>query len=937
MKAIVSALLVGWISLLAVQAAPPPNDPFAQPVVLTGFPASASGTNVDATLEVGEPDPTNYLGEVQASVWYQWTATVTTNVQVNTLGSDFDTVLAVWTGSALNALGMLGDNDQFAGTDQSAVSFPAVQGRTYRIAVYGWYAYRGAILLNITNDLSGRISGRVTGPDGSTPLSSIQVRAYTSNSFGWNSSISTFTDTHGEYVLTGLLPETYRLRFRDPAGDYITEYYSNATEVESADDIAVPVLGVVTGINASLAQASAIAGQVTGPDGLTPLTNIEVTVYARDGFGWSSWRTDFTGSAGLYRVGGLTAGTYRIEFRDRNGNYQSEFHTNAATVETAADIVVPVATTVSNINADLSLASHITGRVTGPDGLTPLQGIWVSAYRNDGFGWNSFQGVETVADGTYDLGGLAPGTYRIDFYNWQGLYVRQAFSNVFQVWDGQDIVVSPTTTVSGINATLALAARISGTVTGPDGITPLSGISVTAFAWNGSGWNNSWSVDTGFDGTYTIGGLTGGTYRVSFEDNSGFYATKYYDDQSDLASANDVLVSAGNTAAGINARMGAGESISGVVTGPDGVTPLAGISASLYQPTGFGWEWVKSDTTDGSGAYSLGGLAPGTYRVGFSDPSGQHVTEFYDDQPLLLGANDVVIASGASVSGLNASLAAAARIQGLVTRLDGVTPITNFVVNTHRWDGTNWVYVSYTYGNADGTYSVGGLAGGTYTLQFVPPGFISRYYTNNLTSSEATEIVVSSGELVTGINMAMKAYARIAGRVLRHDGVTPLVNIAVDAYRQDGVDWIWSGWGTTAENGEFDLTLAEGGTYRLTFTDYQGVYTYEVYQDAPDLNSGMDIPLAAEGVVSGLQILLGREVDWSQSRPEVDWLRLKSGNVWEVQFQSVSGLIYRMRTATHPTGVWNDISAPFISQGGTNILSVTGTAVRGFFSLQADP
>lgn len=937
MKVMLRILIVALGCALPAQAAPPPNDAFIQPATIAGFPAFATGTNVDATLEVGEPDPDNYQGEVQASVWYQWTAPVTTNVQVNTLGSDFDTVLAVWTGSALNALGMLADNDQFYGTDQSAVTIPVVQGLTYRIAVYGWFSSRGSIRLNITNNLSGRISGRITGPDGTTPLYDIQVRAYAYNGYGWESSATTYTDGDGAYTLDGLTPDTYRLRFRDSAGDYLTEYYSDADEVETADDIVVPVLGVVTGINASLAQASGIAGMVTGPDGTTPLEEIDVTAYTWDGGGWNSFRSDITGPDGFYRVGGLTAGTYRIEFQDPNGNYQREFYTNAVTVETALDIVVPVTTTVNGINAALDLASHITGTVTGPDGTTPLNDIYVTAHRYDGLGWSWVGGTETQPDGTYDLGGLPPDTYRVEFYDWQGQYVRQAFSNVLYVWDGQDIVVGPASTVSGINAALALAARITGTVTGPDGLTPLSGISVTAFGWSGFGWDNSWTVQTRFDGTYTIGGLTGGTYRISFEDNNGFYANEFYDNKADVLSADDVTVNAGATAVGIDAQMGAGDSISGTVTGPDALTPLAGISVAVYQPTGFGWEYVKADLTDGSGAYTLGGLAPATYRVGFSDPSGQHVTEFYNDKALLLGADDVVITAGGSVSGLNASLAAAARIQGLVTRLDGITPITNFVVNTYRWDGANWVYISYTYGNPDGTYSVGGLPGGTYRLYFIPAGFMGRYYTNNLTINEATDIVVVSGGLATGINMALQAYARISGQALRQDGVTPVDNIAVDAYRQDGLGWTWSGWGTTDNSGYFDLSLADAGTYRLTFTDYQGVYAYEVYQDAPDLNSGADIPLASEGQVSGLQIRMGHEVDWNQSQPEVERLLRKPGNVWEVQFQSVSGLIYRMRAAGHPTGVWQDVTVPFISQGGTNVLSVTGTAVRGFFSLQADP
>jgi hypothetical protein len=128
-------------------ANPPANDDFAHAHDLGGgSTASASGTNLDATAEPGEPDHDGFAAE--ASVWYRWTAPGDGAIRVNTCGSDFDTVLAVYTGSAIDALTALASNDQACG-DQSRVGFTVTGGTTYRIAVDGYGGDQGAIELEL--------------------------------------------------------------------------------------------------------------------------------------------------------------------------------------------------------------------------------------------------------------------------------------------------------------------------------------------------------------------------------------------------------------------------------------------------------------------------------------------------------------------------------------------------------------------------------------------------------------------------------------------------------------------------------------------------------------------------------------------------------------------------------------------------------------------
>ncbi len=121
----------------------PPNDNF---VSAQGLGSAASGTvngaNAGATLESGEPS----LGG--QSVWYAWTAPSSGDYNFNTFGSNFNTELGVYTGSAVNALTTVGADDDADSTYQSSVSFTAVAGTTYYIAVDGYSANTGGIVLN---------------------------------------------------------------------------------------------------------------------------------------------------------------------------------------------------------------------------------------------------------------------------------------------------------------------------------------------------------------------------------------------------------------------------------------------------------------------------------------------------------------------------------------------------------------------------------------------------------------------------------------------------------------------------------------------------------------------------------------------------------------------------------------------------------------------
>ena len=128
-------------------AAAPGNDNFADAQGLGGsLPITATGTNVEATAQPGEPDHNG--SPAGNSVWYAWTPTESSVVSVDTCGSTFDTVLAIYTGATLDALFPVASNDD-ACEHQSRVQFTAEGGTTYRIAVDGFFGEQGAIALTI--------------------------------------------------------------------------------------------------------------------------------------------------------------------------------------------------------------------------------------------------------------------------------------------------------------------------------------------------------------------------------------------------------------------------------------------------------------------------------------------------------------------------------------------------------------------------------------------------------------------------------------------------------------------------------------------------------------------------------------------------------------------------------------------------------------------
>src|SRR6184192_3561596 len=131
--------LLAWLGLAAGSAlAQPPNDDFVNAQDLGTAPVgSVTGDNINATEENGEQFIFGVPGG--QSVWYTWTAPADGPVTFTTAGSDFDSLLGVYTGPALGNLTLIGEGyDLISFGFSLPVSFVATAGTTYNIAVDGY-------------------------------------------------------------------------------------------------------------------------------------------------------------------------------------------------------------------------------------------------------------------------------------------------------------------------------------------------------------------------------------------------------------------------------------------------------------------------------------------------------------------------------------------------------------------------------------------------------------------------------------------------------------------------------------------------------------------------------------------------------------------------------------------------------------------------------
>jgi len=199
----------------------PTNDNFTNRLTLQGSSVSTNRSNAQATREPDEPLHAQQFGD--ASVWFTWTAPTVGTVRFSTEGSSFDTLLGIYSGSALSNLTEAASNDDIdflAGILTSAVTFDVQPGQVFQIAVDGYDGATGQISLQIQTILTrlvsphrlanGQFRFTLTGPP--ERIYDVEASGNPANPNLWGPLVRVY-NTNGTLVITDPVASSLSRRF----------------------------------------------------------------------------------------------------------------------------------------------------------------------------------------------------------------------------------------------------------------------------------------------------------------------------------------------------------------------------------------------------------------------------------------------------------------------------------------------------------------------------------------------------------------------------------------------------------------------------------------------------------------------------------------------------------------------------------------------------
>jgi hypothetical protein len=285
------------------------------------------------------------------------------------------------------------------------------------------------------------------------------------------------------------------------------------------------------------------------------------------------------------------------------------------------------------------------------------------------------------------------------------------------------LMVVVATAVSHVAAT-TLDHRSSqagqGTITGvvTDAITgqPLPGIEARYFYQTPSGGYTGGAVLTNNEGRYAIT-KEPGEYRIGFEDRNKTYATLWYDQARFPETATPVQLTAGATVV-IDAELQPAGTISGIVAADESLRLSRMVGIEVYdindpsRPAGYA-------NADQQGAYTVGGLLPGSYKVLISaatpgTPFPQSSRAYYNLKARWSEAETVSVV-GRQTTTVHPDLTNLGSISGVVRDQRNMPVDERFVVQAVNRDGQ---IMAETTTDTMGQYRLDYLTPGDYRVVF---------------------------------------------------------------------------------------------------------------------------------------------------------------------------------------------------------------------------
>jgi hypothetical protein len=320
-----------------------------------------------------------------------------------------------------------------------------------------------------------------------------------------------------------------------------------------------------------------------------------------------------------------------------------------------------------------------------------------------------------------------------------------------------------------------------------------------------------------------------------------------------------------------------GGGISGVVTTASSHEPLPRIEVTAYEAAGHELP-VGFATTKASGEYTIAGLPSGSYKVefsaGFGGEGGNYIPQYFEGASSSAQAKPVLVGD-ATVAGIDAQMQVGGEIEGTVTEANpagGSVPLKGISVVVLPSDSEQPVGFATT--EADGHYTVMGLPGGSYRVEF-SPGFegegepeplgvegeefpvlkrrdlIGQFYKDAPSLAAATAVPVVQEEAAEGIDAELQRGAEIEGTVTDAATHAPLADAFVVAYEAGKVP---VGTAFTDASGHYAIVGLPSGSYTLGFAAARHISQF--YNDEPTFASASPIAVVAPSTVANIDAAL---------------------------------------------------------------------------------
>ena len=307
----------------------------------------------------------------------------------------------------------------------------------------------------LTGSANGTLTGTITAADTAAPLSASIYVYQTTGEY-----VASTATSAGNFVLSGLAPNSYRVLINSSNSAYLSRYYHDKITSVAATLVQITA-NVTTTLMQALPRAGSISGTVTTSG--APVPGVKVYVSRRNNDGIYVNRSGYSSWDGSYVVSGLETGGYSVLFQAPSP-YLDEYYDNTSNSSTAQTVTVSAGANTPNINADLAVGAVISGVITGQDTGLPLIDAYAYVYGLDN---NSNTNVYayTASDGRYRTNGLKPGSYVLSFepaYN--SVYVPEYYSDQLDSSTATTVTVGAPGTAQILNAALSTGGFVGGII-----------------------------------------------------------------------------------------------------------------------------------------------------------------------------------------------------------------------------------------------------------------------------------------------------------------------------------------------------------------------------------------------------------------------------------------------------------------------------------------